>query len=501
MKITAVKLNEVHMRLDSDDNGILQELNEFFSFYMEGYRFSPKYKARMWDGRIHLYNYASRKLYCGLLPYVREFCKAENIELVVDSGLESDNKIEPQHTKMYADSLKLGLNGESIVPRAHQYMGLYHAMKQKRTCLLSPTSSGKSLIAYMIARYVLDTEEGDFLLVVPTVSLTTQMYKDFIDYSSLNGWSTEDNVHLISAGAEKLTDKRITISTWQSISKLPPSYFENFSCVLYDEAHLLKGQSLQNIADKCVNTPYRIGMTGTLDGAKSNQLVIEGISGKVRSLITTKQLMDKGEIAQLKIEVELLRYPDYMCKGARQLDYPAEIKAISGYTERNNTVCDMAIDQTKNTLLLFNTKAHGKLLFDRIKKQCPNRSVYFTNGDTSKERREEIRVLMEKEEDAILVASYGTLSTGVSIKNLHVIIFGSPSKSRIRVLQSIGRGLRLHKNKTHMILIDVVDDLSWKKRRNYSVKHFIERQNHYNTSGFDYSVNKRLIGENVATLL
>ena len=367
--------------------------------------------------------------------------------------------------------------------------------------MLSPTSSGKSLIAYMAARYILDTEPGDVLIVVPTVGLTTQMFKDFIDYSNMNGWDVEDNVHLISAGAEKVTEKRVTISTWQSIAKLPPSYFEHFSAVLYDEAHLLKGQSLQNIADKCVNTPYRIGMTGTLDGAKANQLIIEGVTGKVKSLISTKQLMDKGEVAQLKIQIELLKYPDYMCKGARQLDYQAEIKAISGYAERNNVVADMAIAQEKNTLLLFNTKSHGKLLYDYLIKQCPDRNVYFTNGDTAKDRREEIRVQMEKDTNAILVASYGTLSTGVSIKNLHVIIFGSPSKSKIRVLQSIGRGLRLHKDKTHMVLIDVVDDLSWKKRRNYSVKHFIERQNHYNDSGFDYTVNKTSIGTDQSTLI
>ena len=492
--ITITKIDEVYMRIDSDDISLLQNLNDFFSFFMDGYRFSPKYKARMWDGKIRLFHYLNRTLYIGLLPYVIDYCKTEEIKVNIDPKLKIETSVTPEQTKQYIDHLNLGINGKKISPRTHQYMGLYHIMKYKRALLQSPTASGKSLIAYTVTRYILDINcNNRILIVVPTISLVTQMYKDFIDYSCLNNWSVKDNVHTISAGDKKYTDKRVVISTWQSIHKLPPSYFASFKGVIFDEAHLLKGQSLQNISNKCSQAEYRIGMTGTVQNTKANILVLEGTTGKLKNLITTKQLMDKGEVAQLKIDVEFLKYPDYMCKGARQLNYQAEINAISGYKERNKVVCDMAIKQKNNTLLLFNTIAHGKLLYEYIKNNC-DRTVYYIDGSTNKTEREDIRVKMEKDKDSILICSYGTTSTGISIKNLHVIIFASPSKSKVRVLQSIGRGLRLHEDKKHMLLIDVVDDLSWKKRRNYSIKHFIERQNHYNDSGFNYSIHKRNIG-------
>jgi superfamily II DNA or RNA helicase len=485
--ITLLKLNEVHLRVVCDDRGIMQDLNDFFSFYMDGYMFSPKFKARIWDGKIRILNYATGKLPIGLITYVEYFAKLNNCELDIDPKLIDSNPISPQETKDYIDGLNLEIGGNKIIPRLHQYIGIHHALSKKRSCLVSPTSSGKSLIAYVIARYLKETTNKKVLIVVPTVLLVTQLYKDFTDYSSGNDFDVESEVHTITGGSEKNGDCDIYISTWQSISKLNRNYFEQFSGCIFDETHLLTGKSLQNISEKLTDASYRIGMTGTLVDSKANKLIIEGSTGLAKDLITTKELMNKGEVAKLKIDVQFLKYEDHICKGARQLDYQAEIKAICNYKVRTDWLSNMVLSKKNNSLVLFGTVVHGKEIHKTLT-ELTDRNVYLIYGNIPKEKREEIRIQMESEEDAILVASYQTLSTGVSIRNLHNIIFASPSKSKVRVLQSIGRGLRLHESKEHMTLIDVVDDMSWKKHKNYSLKHFIERQEHYNTSGFDYEI-------------
>lgn len=490
--ITLKKINEVHLRVICTDRGMLQDLNDFFSFYMDGYQFSPKFKARIWDGKIRLLNYASGILPIGLTSYVEYFAKINKCDLDIDPNLLDSNDISPQQTKEFIDNLNLEINNTKIIPRMHQYLGIHYALSKKRLCLLSPTSSGKSLMAYAITRFIKDNSEGKVLIVVPTVLLVTQLYKDFIDYSSGNDFDVETEVHRITGGCEKNSDAGIYISTWQSISKLGVVWFSQFTGVIYDECHLLTGKSLQDISNKLKNASYRIGMSGTLVDAKANKLVIEGSTGLVKELITTKELMDKGEVAKLKIDVQFLKYTESICRGSRTLDYQAEIKAICNYSVRTKWIADMVLNMNTNSLVLFNTIEHGKEIYKTIS-ELTDRNVYLIYGSIAKEKREEIRMQMELEKDAILVGSYATLSTGVNVKNLHNIVFASPSKSKVRVLQSIGRGLRLHKTKKFMTLIDIVDDMSWKKHKNYSLKHFIERQEYYNTNKFDYEITNNLI--------
>jgi superfamily II DNA or RNA helicase len=326
------------------------------------------------------------------------------------------------------------------------------------------------------------------LIIVPTTTLVEQLYSDFADYSSVNGFNVEENVHRIYQGKDKLTDKNLTISTWQSLYKLPPEYFHQFQYVIGDEAHLFKAQSLTSILTSCVNSKYRIGLTGTLDGTKTHKLVLEGLFGPTKKVISTKELIDKNQLSAFNIKCLILKHSDEVCKEMKDATYPDELKYLIESENRNRFIRNLAISLEKNTLVLFQMKKHGRALYEMIKQKANGRSVYFIDGDVDTVVREEVRKIMEIENDAITVASFGTFSTGTNIRNLHNIIFASPSKSRIRNLQSIGRGLRQNEGKEMATLYDVADDLRIKKHTNFTLQHFIERVKIYNEEKFPFKI-------------
>jgi superfamily II DNA or RNA helicase len=258
-----------------------------------------------------------------------------------------------------------------------------------------------------------------------------------------------------------------------------------------DEAHTFKAKSLTGIMHKMVNTPYRIGTTGTLDGTKTHRLVLEGLFGSVYKVTSTKQLMDNDQLAELRIFGLVLQYPDDVKKACKDNKYPDEMDFLCGYEPRNKFIRNLALKQTGNSLVLFQyVEKHGQILFDMIKAKAGDRKVFFVFGGTETADREDIRRITELENDAIIVASYGTFSTGINIRSLKNIIFASPSKSRIRVLQSIGRQLRKSEKKDTAKLYDISDDLRWKSRKNHTLKHFVERIKIYSEEGFPYKMIK-----------
>ena len=372
--------------------------------------------------------------------------------------------------------------------RDYQLNSFVHAKRNKRILLLSPTASGKSLIIYLLFRQLLQYQQLKGLIIVPTTTLVEQLYSDFADYSSVNGFNVEENVHRIYQGKDKLTDKNLTISTWQSLYKLPPEYFHQFQYVIGDEAHLFKAQSLTSILTSCVNAKYRIGLTGTLDGTKTHKLVLEGLFGPTKKVISTKELIDKNQLSAFNIKCLILKHSDEVCKEMKDATYPDELKYLIESENRNRFIRNLAISLEKNTLVLFQMKKHGRALYEMIKQKANGRSVYFIDGDVDTVVREEVRKIMEIENNAITVASFGTFSTGTNIRNLHNIIFASPSKSRVRNLQSIGRGLRQNEGKEMATLYDVADDLRIKKHTNFTLQHFIERVKIYNEEKFSFKI-------------
>jgi superfamily II DNA or RNA helicase len=362
--------------------------------------------------------------------------------------------------------------------RDYQYKAIYEALRNNRKLLLSPTASGKSLMIYCIMRYYID-RNLNVLIITPTTSLVEQLSKDFQDY----GWG--DDVHKIYAGKSKQTNKQVTVTTWQSIYKLPKNFFEKYDVVIGDEAHQFKAKSLITIMTKLHNCKYRIGFTGTLDGSSTNQLVLEGLFGPVNKVIKTKNLIDKGYLSNLKINVLLLQHGHTSFES-----YQEELDYICRSDKRNNYIKNLAIDQTGNTLILFAmVEKHGKILHEIINSDVGDkRKVFFVYGGVDTEERELIRKLTEEESNAIIIASYGTFSTGINIRNLHNVIFASPSKSRVRNLQSIGRVLRKGENKSKAKLFDIADDFSKGEKKNYTLNHLVERIKTYSEENFEYEI-------------
>lgn len=481
------KKNESTLYVTSRDSGILMELSEYFTFYAPGYKFMPSYRNKMWDGKLRLYNRMNSTIPYGLLNEVLQFSKDRDYQVNLTPDIE--NRFS--YDEKFIDDLSLYGGGNQIEARDYQRKAFEFATENGKGILVSPTGSGKSLIIYMLIRYFLQEElDKKVIIVVPTTSLVEQMYKDFADYSSNDSdFDVEEDVHRIYSGKEKTFEQSVVITTWQSAIKLPPAWFEQFGCIIGDEAHTFKAKSLTTIMNRLVNAEMRIGTTGTLDGGQVNELTLIGNFGPVYKVTTTQSLIESDTLADLKIKALVLKYSDEVRKAFGKQTYADEISFIAAHEKRNRFITNLALDQTGNTLVLYNlVKKHGEPLFKQIRDRAGKRKVFFVSGSVNAEEREKIRSLTEKENGAIIVASSGTFSTGINIKNLHNIIFASPSKSQIRVLQSIGRGLRKSENGQGTVIYDLADDLSWKKRKNYTLNHAVERVKIYNKERFDYQI-------------
>lgn len=496
-KILIQKKNEAFLLIGCD-SGIAMELSEFFSFFVPGYKYMPLYRNKVWDGKVRLFNVANYELPVGLLHYVKEFAEKRDYEVEYEDGPygppELDNVIDPKQIMEFIKSLNIHSKGKPIEVRDYQFNAICEAIKKKRTILLSPTGSGKSLIIYVLLRWYMNHNEDKALIIVPTTSLVQQMFSDFADYSTNDdSFFAEKECHVIYSGQPKMNvAEDVFISTWQSIYKLPPTWFSQFGIIFGDEVHGFKSKSLTNIMNKARGTAYRFGTTGTLDGTQTHKLVLEGLFGKVMKVTTTKALQEKDTLAALDIFILRLEHADDIKQLISGSTYQQEINFIIGNEKRNHFIRNLAVDQTGNSLVLFQfVEKHGKPLYDLVRAKADiNRKVFFVSGATEATDREAIRKITEKQKDAIIVASLGTFSTGINIRNLHNIIFASPSKSQIKVLQSIGRGLRKSDNGITTKLYDISDDLQHKSKKNYTLLHSEERIKIYKREQFNFKIYK-----------
>jgi len=448
----------------------------------------------MWDGKIRLFNLTDHSIYLGLVDHLQDFCDSRDYELVKDDNLfdNSNCNFSEDNLSDFLKSLKLPFD-----TRDYQAKAILHNIVKSRALLLSPTGSGKSLIIYALTRFY----NKKTLIIVPTVSLVHQMLSDFKSYADNDSSIDIENVyHCIHQGQAKNTNKKHIISTWQSIYKMPKSWFEQFEVVIGDEVHQFKAKSLISIMEKLVNAKYRIGTTGTLDGTSTNKITLEGLFGKVLPVTTTKELMDNKQLAKLNIDCILLKYDEAVSKSIKGFKYQDEIKFLIQHEKRNSFIRNLAISTKSNCLVIFQlVELHGKVLYkmiqDKLSVTDPSRKVFFVAGETDALVRESVRKITENEKNAIIVASSGVFSTGINIKNLENIIFASPTKSRIKTLQSIGRALRIGDNSDQAKLYDIVDDLTYKKHKNFAVKHFLERIKIYNEQKFDYELHKVFLKE------
>ena len=479
MDLLIRKKNEVYLKVEEYPH-INYELEDFFTFEVESAKYMQKTKRyRGWDGKIRLYSPATGEIYCGLVSYLTDWAtqKGYNYQLEDSENfgnpLEENQLVTPEGVGHFVKTLSL-----PVKMRDYQYRAVYESLRYNRRLLLSPTASGKSLMIYSLVRFHVNVKRK-VLIVVPTTSLVEQMYKDFEEY----GWMASKYCHKIYAGEEKYTKHDVVISTWQSIYKEPRKFFSRFDVVIGDEAHLFKAKSLTRIMSKLHGCKYRYGFTGTLDGAECNQLILEGVFGRCSKVTKTHELMKKGHVAKLKVKILLLKHEEQIFEG-----YQDEMTYLCEHNHRNKFICKLANALQGNTLVLFNyVERHGMPLYELLNNST-DRPVHFVYGGVDVEDREQIRKLTENETNSIIVASYGTFSTGINIRRLHNLIFASPSKSRIRNLQSIGRVLRKSRDKVEATLYDIADDISTDKGNNYTLNHLTERLKIYNEEEFNYEI-------------
>lgn len=472
------RVNEVYVRIHADP-GIKMELSEYFEFEVPNARFIPAVKAGYWDGKIRLLNYMTGLIYSGLLGYIKKYCETHDYTLTVDADLL------PSET--YNDDAGYELANEfnaPFEPYYYQNKAVAHGIHNNRCLFLSPTASGKSFTIYLLARYHVQSAARRILIVVPTISLVSQLSTDFIEYNN----NVPMDIHKITSGVDKNVEADYTITTWQSIQKLPASWFEKFDVIFGDEAHNFKAKSLTKILENTPNIKYRYGLTGSLDDSQTHRLVLEGLFGPVMSVTDTKTLMDEGIVSKLKIKAMVLQYDDASRKSVHKLSYPDEIEWIISHHKRNKFISKLADAIEGNTLILYQfVERHGDVLVEMLR-EITDKNIHYVHGGVSAAAREEIRAICEKTSNNIILASYGTFSTGINIKRLDNIITASPSKSKIRNLQSIGRVLRIYDDVSTATLYDIVDDLQWKKRANFATRHFMERVKTYNEQQFDMKI-------------
>lgn len=477
------KVDEVYIRIICSDS-TAQELSQHFCFEVPGHQYVPSFRAKVWDGKIRLFNLQTKLILGGLRQEVEKFCKKNGYAVEYLSDFNED-EMSIKEAMDYVKSLNLPANKQ---PRDYQMLAFVKSVRQKRRLTLLPTGSGKSLCIYMLTRFY----PGKKLIIVPTLGLIHQMASDFVDYNC-----DESLIHKVFSGQDKKSDCEIWVSTWQSLAKMPKEWFSQFSTVIGDEAHGFKAKTLIGIMGKLSGCEHRFGFSGTLDGSECNELQLTGIFGPIAKGITTSELIDRGALTDLSIKVIQLKHSDEACALLKDAEYFKEMDYIARSQRRNKFIKNLSLSLNGNTLILFQfVEKHGKILYDMIKESCGDRKVFFVYGKVDGEIRNSIRAIVEKENNAIIVASRQTFGTGTNIVNLSNVIFASPLKGQIGNLQAIGRVLRKADGKEIATLFDIADDFSSEDFKNHTLLHLYVRLETYKKEKFKYRVyNVRLKNE------
>lgn len=480
-------LNNTHIQIECDDDVSL-ELTEHFTLFAENYQHHPLFKQRRWNGKLYFYQARNHTLYAGLVGEVLNFAKDREYPVELDKTVIELFKYQTSTTReTFVDFIKqLNIHdyGEPLNIRDYQILGAWQALTTRRRVFSSNTSSGKSVIQYITIRSLQKEVEGKVLLIVPSQNLVEQMYSDFRNYSTQDeSWNVEYECCRLYAAYDFDPSKQVVISTWQSLQDKQSSWFEEFEVVMCDEAHQAKAKEIKRIIECCKNASFRLAFTGTIPKGKADQMTLFGLFGPLSVLQTSRQAMDKGYIAELDIKCLQLNHSSFPKK---KMKYPEEMDFICSSEKRNKFIQNLALSLKGNTLILVaRIESHGDVLKQMLDNSGTTKKIFYIHGGVDAKDREEIRSIMETESDAIIIGSFGCVSTGWSVRNLHNVIFAFPSKSFIRVVQSIGRGLRKSETKSHCVLYDIVDNIN---DNNYAWDHFSERVKIYTEQQFQSSL-------------
>jgi superfamily II DNA or RNA helicase len=445
--------DHLNLKIDADDDK-LESINDFFTAYVPNHYHMPMFRSGIWDGKVRLFNLSGSTLPYGLLSDLIKHYK----------------KIYPDDIIKITNDIKNIYKGKEITPIYNLNKKPYYyqkdcietALKYSKGLIRSATASGKSLIISYIIKTLMENDlTKHSLIVVPTVSLVEQFYGDMIDYG------LDKNIIGRVYDKYKEFDNTITISTWQSLMR-NHRFLPGYDCIIIDEAHQIKSTEITKIAKKATHATYRLGFTGTLPSDKLDLFNIKAYIGPILREYGPGQLSSEGYISKCNINAINFSYSDDFGN-----DYN-EIKQLAfQHKARLRLIFDIANKVDSNILILVGlVEKEGNVLFEYIKSKT-NKTVIFLNGKTKIEDREYWRKICEDKKDIILIATYGIFAQGLNIPSLKYVVLGSPFKSEIRVLQSIGRALRLHADKIDgAIIYDIIDnckylDVHGKKRLKY----------------------------------
>lgn len=486
----AIRVSEVdHCRLRVDcggDDGLRADLYEHFSFVAGNARWDPRVRNGVWDGRIRLFDRRRCTLYRGLLMEACAFLAERGYRPEVDPGLV------PRGISHDEDDLTEWATGVSRAAgrelRDYQLESFLNAVRTDRSITLSPTASGKSLSIFLVGKLYAEASGRPTLVIVPTVTLVEQMERDFREYDP------ETTVYSIRGGVDRHGFKRVqfVVTTWQSAAKEPAEWFSRFNAVIGDEVHTFGAKSLVQIMERASTVRYRHGFTGTLEDVNRMQLV--GLFGPIRTVATTRELIDRGLVSPVRVRVLQLGYDpadrsalmERTDGGNGATGYAREIEWLVAHPGRNAVLRDLLTSLDETVVALFKRVEHGRTLSAGL--TAAGVAHHLVYGGTEAAQREEIRRLAQDAPGAKILASVGVFATGTNIPRIEHVVLAHPMKSRIQHLQSIGRGLRLHEGKSQCVVWDVADDLRIKRRSNFAWKHFQARMERYSAEEFPCEV-------------
>lgn len=465
--------------------------------------FHPLVKKKIWDGNICFIEKkgAFWKIPIGLWREILEIGKEYKMEIEIEGISDlilSDFSLED--FKSWVDEF---FSGKDVQPRDYQIEAAWKIIKYRYSISEIATSSGKTLISFMIFAYL--KQKGmvrKFLMIVPNTNLVFQGNDDFIDYG------IEDlgvKIQQIGGGSKLREGCDLIIGTFQSLVKKDAEFFEDVDAVFVDEAHHTNSMSIKKIVAHCMHCGWRFGLTGTLTKRGSaDYLTIQQFLGPLVVEISPEFLFKNNHATPVEIKVVVMNWLDPEIK-AKLADlkfnsvnmegndiYNIERKLVIESEKRLRYVVDFISKTSKNSLVLFQSvkDEYGKQIWNRLRDLSSDREVFYVDGDTDESLREEYKNRMSSGENKVLIATYGTFSTGISINNLHNIFLVESYKSEVLIKQSLGRGMRKMEGKDKVNVIDFVDDFSTPKYNNYLMKHSEARIQIYRNENFKYKIFK-----------
>ena len=486
------------LRVDSATELELEQLNISLTRRIENHRFNPLVKKGIWDGYISYFK-DNQWIPAGLWQEVTKICKQYNYDIKINGVTRLfDKDISAQSFEEWALEF-FEDHPDGIVPRDYQIEAAFNILKFRRSLSELATSAGKTLISFLTVAYMLEKQKASkILFIVPNVSLVVQATEDFAEYNHEN--RVKMMVQQIYSGQKIKPNRNIVIGTYQSLVKKSKEFFDDFDAVIVDETHKAKSNSIKTILQKCRMAKYKYGLSGTIPKDNTlDRLTLMSQTGPLITEIKASFLQKEGYIAGCNVKVIEMDYAPQASKQAfmelatNRYDskdvFSLEQNYVINSPGRINFVTKVIAKIPKNSLVLFHRIEHGKKLYEMLR-QRSDKKVYYVDGGTNTDIREEYKAKMEAGDDVVIIASYGTFSTGISIKKIHNIFFTESFKSEVIIRQSIGRGLRQHESKESVNIIDFVDDLRWDEWQNYLYRHAKARKKIYKQEKFKFEVKK-----------